>query len=114
MVGVNVFAADTTEEAEFIATSFQQQFLSMIRNTPGQLPPPVKSMDGLWTEQEKYIVMSRLTTAIIGNPDQVKRQLQAFLDETQADEMIINSAIYDHKARLRSYEIVAEITGMKP
>ncbi|MDR9854869.1 LLM class flavin-dependent oxidoreductase [Paenibacillus sp. VCA1] len=113
MVGVNVFAADTTEEAEFIATSFQQQFLGMIRNTPGQLPPPVKSMDGLWTEQEKYIVMSRLSTAIIGNPEQVKRQLQAFLNETQADEMIVNSAIYDHQARLRSYEIVAEITGMK-
>lgn len=112
MVGVNIFAADTTEEAEYLATSHQQQFLSLIRNTPGQLPPPVKSMEGLWSEQEKMIIMSQLKTSIIGNPDEVKRKLQAFLDETQADEMIINTSIYDHQARLRSYEIVADITGM--
>ncbi|MEC0242508.1 LLM class flavin-dependent oxidoreductase [Paenibacillus dokdonensis] len=112
MVGVNVFAADTTEEAEYLATSHQQQFLSLIRNTPGQLPAPVKTMEGLWSEQEKMIIMKQLKTSIIGNPDEVKRQLQDFLDETQADEMIINSSIYDHNARLRSYEIVAEITGM--
>ncbi|MWV42940.1 MsnO8 family LLM class oxidoreductase [Paenibacillus sp. HJL G12] len=112
MVGVNVFAADTTEEAEYLATSYQQQFLSLIRNTPGQMPAPVKTMEGLWSEQEKIIIMNQLKTSIIGNPDEVKQKLQAFLDETQADEMIINSAIYDHHARLRSYEIVAEITGM--
>ncbi|MCJ8013753.1 LLM class flavin-dependent oxidoreductase [Paenibacillus sp. KQZ6P-2] len=113
MVGVNVFAADTTEEAEYLATSYQQQFLSLIRNNPGQMPAPVKSMEGLWTEQEKIIIMNQLKTSIIGSPDEVKKKLQAFLDETQVDEMIINSAIYDHSARLRSYEIVAEITGMK-
>lgn len=113
MVGINVFAADTTEEAQKISTSYQQQFLNLIRNTPGQMAPPVDTMDGIWTEYEKAIVMKQLNASIIGNPDEVKEQLQAFLDETQADEMIINSAIYDHKARLRSYEIVAEVTGMK-
>ncbi|MFJ7747815.1 LLM class flavin-dependent oxidoreductase [Peribacillus sp. NPDC097295] len=113
MVGINVFAADTTEEAQKISTSYQQQFLNLIRNTPGQMAPPVDTMDGIWTEYEKAIVMKQLNASIIGNPDEVKQQLQAFLDETQADEMIINSAIYDHKARLRSYEIVAEVTRMK-
>ncbi|MGE7603602.1 LLM class flavin-dependent oxidoreductase [Peribacillus sp. NPDC097675] len=113
MVGINVFAADTTEEAQKISTSYQQQFLNLIRNTPGQMAPPVDTMDGIWSEYEKAIVMKQLNASIIGNPDEVKQQLQAFLDETQADEMIINSAIYDHKARLRSYEIVAEVTGMK-
>lgn len=113
MVGINVFAADTTEEAQKISTSYQQQFLNLIRNTPGQMVPPVDTMDGIWTEYEKAIVMKQLNASIIGNPEEVKEQLQAFLDETQADEMIINSAIYDHKARLRSYEIVAEVTGMK-
>lgn len=113
MVGINVFAADTTEEAQKISTSYQQQFLNLIRNTPGQMAPPVDTMDGIWTEYEKAIVMKQLNASIIGNPEEVKEQLQAFLDETQADEMIINSAIYDHKARLRSYEIVAEVTGMK-
>lgn len=113
MVGINVFAADTSEEAQRIATSYQQQFLNLIRNTPGQMSPPVESMEGIWSEYEKAIVMKQLNASIIGNPEEVKEQLQAFLEETQADEMIINSAIYDHKARLRSYEIIAEVTGMK-
>lgn len=113
MVGINVFAADTSEEAQRIATSYQQQFLNLIRNTPGQMSPPVESMEGIWSEYEKAIVMKQLNASIIGNPEEVKEQLQAFLEETQADEMIINSAIYDHKARLRSYEIIAEVSGMK-
>ncbi|MEK5642655.1 luciferase [Paenibacillus rhizosphaerae] len=113
MVGVNVYAADTTEEAEFIATSHQQQFLSLIRNTPGQLAPPVKSLEGNWNEFEKAHVMKQIRSSVIGNPEEVKQQLQAFLNETQADEMIVNSMVYDPAARLRSYEIVAEVTGMK-
>ena len=95
MVGINVFAADTSEEAQRIATSYQQQFLNLIRNTPGQMSPPVESMEGIWSEYEKAIVMKQLNASIIGNPEEVKEQLQAFLEETQADEMIINSAIYD-------------------
>ncbi|MGF7047370.1 luciferase family oxidoreductase group 1 [Paenibacillus sp. DS2015] len=113
MVGVNVYAADTTEEAKRLATSHQQQFLGLIRNKPDQLAPPVDSMEGIWTEHEQIILSNQMKSSIIGNPDEVKVQLQAFLDETQADEMIINSMIYDQKARLRSYEIVAELTGMK-
>ncbi|AZK47466.1 LLM class flavin-dependent oxidoreductase [Paenibacillus lentus] len=113
MAGINVFAADTTEEAHYLATSFQQQFLSLIRNHPGQIPPPVESMEGIWTEYEKALVMKQLKASIIGNPDEVRAQLQAFLDETGADELIINTTMYDHKARVRSYELVAEIAGMK-
>lgn len=108
-----MYAADTTEEAEFIATSHQQQFLSLIRNTPGQLAPPVKSLEGNWNEFEKAHVMKQIRSSVIGNPEEVKQQLQAFLNETQADEMIVNSMVYDPAARLRSYEIVAEVTGMK-
>ncbi|AJS58700.1 LLM class flavin-dependent oxidoreductase [Paenibacillus sp. IHBB 10380] len=113
MVGVNVYAADTTKAAQFLATSHQQQFLSLIRNKPEQLAPPVDSMEGIWTPHEKALLMNQMKSSIIGNPDEVKAQLQAFLDETQADEMIINSMIYDQKARLRSYEIVTDVTGMK-
>ncbi len=113
MVGINIFAADTTEEARKIATSHQQQFLNLIRNTPGMLAPPVNSMEGIWTEYEKSLVMKQLKSSIIGNPEEVKEQLQTFIDQTDADEVIINSAIYDHKSRLRSYEIVSEITDMK-
>ncbi|MFJ8065265.1 LLM class flavin-dependent oxidoreductase [Psychrobacillus sp. NPDC096426] len=113
MVGVNVVAADTTEEAKILSTTHQQQFLSLIRNTPSQIQPPVETMEGILNPLEKESILNQLKSTIIGNPDEVKEKLQAFLEETGADEMIINSTIYDHKARLRSYEIVAEVTGMK-
>ncbi|MGZ4111933.1 MAG: LLM class flavin-dependent oxidoreductase, partial [Tumebacillaceae bacterium] len=109
MVGVNVVAADTDEEAQYLSTSMQQQVLSLVRGRPGQLKPPVDTMENLWTEYEKLHLEARLDTAVIGKPETVKEQLQNFLDATQADEMIVNSMIYDHQARLRSYEIVSQV-----
>lgn len=113
MVGVNVVAADTTEEAKILSTTHQQQFLSLIRNTPSQIQPPVETMEGIWNPLEKESILNQLKSTIIGNPEEVKEKLKAFAEETDADELIINSTIYDHKARLRSYEIVAEVMGMK-
>jgi luciferase family oxidoreductase group 1 len=110
MVGVNVIAADDDERANYLATSMQQQFLNLIRNKPGQLQPPVESMDALWSPYEKSILDKQLGSSIIGGPSTVKEKLQKFLDETEADEMIVNAMIYDHKERLRSFEIVAEVT----
>ncbi|MDQ0218798.1 LLM class flavin-dependent oxidoreductase [Peribacillus cavernae] len=113
MVGVNVIAADSEEKAKRLATSMQQQFLDMIRNTPGQIKPPVDNMDEIWTPYEKASLEQQLGSSIIGGPETVKEKLQAFLDETQADEMIINAQIFDHFDRLRSYEIISEITEIK-
>lgn len=113
MVAVNVYAADTVEEAKKIATSHQQQSLQLIRNTPGRLAPPVETMDGMWSEYEKEAVMQKLKHTIIGSHDEVKRGLEAFVKKTEADEIIIVTSAYDHKARLRSFEIVAEVVGMK-
>jgi luciferase family oxidoreductase group 1 len=110
MVGVNVIAADTDERAKYLATSMQQQFLNLIRNKPTPLQPPVEDMDSLWSVYEKAMLEKQLGSSIIGGPDKVKNKLQQFLDETQADEMIVNAMIYDHKERLRSFEIVAEVT----
>jgi luciferase family oxidoreductase group 1 len=107
MVGVNVFAADTEEEARRMATSHQQMHLNLVRGTPGQLPPPVDSMDGLWQPHEKASIESSLRASIIGTAPMVKEKLQAFLDATQADELIVNCMAFDHAARLRSYEILA-------
>ncbi len=109
MLGINVVAADTDEEAERLSTSMQQQFLNLIRNKPAKLPPPVDNMEELYTDYEKAAVESRLRSSIIGGPAKVKKQLEAFIDRTEADELIINSQIYDHQARLRSYEIVANL-----
>jgi luciferase family oxidoreductase group 1 len=111
MVGLNVVAADTDEEAQRLATSMQQQFLNLIRNTPGQLKPPVDSMEGLWTEYEKTIVERQLNASIVGSAATVKEKLQQFSAETEADEMMIHTQVYDHQARLRSFEIIADITS---
>ena len=111
MLAVNVFAADTDEEAEYIATSQYQSFLRLVRGKPGKIQPPVRDMNTVWNEQEKALVQSRTGGSVIGRPDTVRKGLQRMLDETDADELMINTMTYDHSARLRSYEIVAEIHG---
>ena len=113
MVCLNVVAADTDEEAQKLATSMQIQFLKLIRNQPGPLEPPVDNMDHLWTSMEKNVVEERIGSSIIGSKKTVQEKLIRFLHETEADELMINAQIYDHQKRLRSYEIVAEIAGMK-
>jgi luciferase family oxidoreductase group 1 len=109
MVGVNVIAADTDEKARWLATSMQQQFLHLVRGRPGPLNPPVENMDDLWNDYEKAAIEQQLGSSIIGSPEVVKEKLQAFLDVTQADEIMVNAQIFDHQARLRSYEILAQI-----
>lgn len=108
MVGLNVFAADTEREARYLSTSQQQMHLNMVRGTPGQMLPPVHSMEGLWLPHEKAAVESKLRASIIGDAAIVKERLQEFAYVTQADELIINTMIFDHAARIRSYEIVAD------
>ncbi|WP_019243555.1 MULTISPECIES: LLM class flavin-dependent oxidoreductase [Bacillus] len=109
MVALNVIAADTDEKAMKLATSMQQQFLKLVRNQPGPLDPPIDNMDEVWNPMEKAALEQRIGSSIIGSRESVKKQLQAFLNETQADEFMINSQIYDHRERLRSYEIVGMI-----
>lgn len=114
MIGVNVICADTDEEAERLATSAYQQFLNIIRGHTGQLQPPVDNMEELWSIQERAIVKGQLSFSAIGSPKTVRAQLEQFQQMTNADEIIVASAIYDHDARLRSYELLADITGIKP
>ncbi len=109
MIGVNVFAADTNEEAQLLATTMQQQFLNIVRGRTGQLLPPVPDFDKQLSDQERAVLNSYLRYSAVGNRDTVREKLQSILDETQADELIISGMMYEHQARLRSYEIVAEI-----
>lgn len=108
MVGVGITAADTVNEARRLATSQQQQFLNIIRGRTGKLQPPVDSMEGLWTMQEKAAMLEKQRYSFAGDKAAIKERLQEILQETQADELIVSGGIYDHNARLRSYEIVAE------
>jgi len=114
MAGAGVFASETDTEARRLITSAQQQFLNLRRGRPGPVPPPVDSMEDLWSPAERAGVEHALRYAIVGAPDVVKQGLDAFIAETRVDEVMITAQIYDHAARLRSYEIVAEVAGLTP
>lgn len=107
MVGVNVFAADTVGEALFLFTSLQQQFINLRRGTPGQLPPPVHQI--AWSEGERAGVERSLACSVVGARADVEAGLRSVIEQTQADELIVTAQIFDHRARLRSFEITAEV-----
>lgn len=109
MAGINVVAAEDDNKANYIATSQQLAFLNLIRRMPSKLKPPVVSMDEIWTPYEKMIVEKQLATAAIGSPETVKMKLEQFLRETDADELIINTHVYDQQDRLHSYELVSQL-----
>ena len=109
MLAINIVAAETDDEAQFLATTQFQSFLRLTRGMPGQMLPPVENMDEIWTPEEKALVESRLGGSIIGRPSTVRSGLERILEETAADELMINAMIFDHAARLRSYEIVDEV-----
>jgi luciferase family oxidoreductase group 1 len=109
MLGLNICAADTEVEAARLFTSLQQQWTLLRRGSPAALPPPVDTMEGRWSNMEKEGLQHALSRAIVGSPEMVRKALTAFIAETGADEIMMTSQIYDHAARLRSFEIVAEI-----
>jgi luciferase family oxidoreductase group 1 len=106
MACVNVVTADTIEEARFLATSFYQMALGMIRNIRRPLPAPIPTMDELWSEPERAAIHHMTQYAFIGDVAHVQKELQSFLDVTQVDEMMVTSHIYDLAARIKSYEII--------
>jgi luciferase family oxidoreductase group 1 len=108
MVGLPVIAADSDEKAQVLATSTFMRFLQLIRGEPFLTAPPVDSMEGRWSPDEKLMVQSKLGALICGGPETIRRELAAFLEATQADELMIASDTYSHSDRLRSYELVAE------
>jgi luciferase family oxidoreductase group 1 len=107
MLGFNVFAADSDEEAAFRATSMQQAFVNLRSGRPARLPPPVAGYPSLVGPQERALLDSVLSCSAIGAPRTVRASLNAFIERTGADELMITSQIYDHSARLRSYEITS-------
>ncbi len=107
IAGVPLVAAETDAEARRLATSGQQRHLKLIRREPIFMPPPVDSMDGLWSEPERFLVESRLSAAVVGGPETIRHKLGYLLQATGADELIFTSDLYDHRLRLRSFEMAA-------
>jgi luciferase family oxidoreductase group 1 len=111
MVGVNVVAADSDAEARRLFTSAQQAFTDLFRGTRGRLKPPIDDIEAYWSLAEKAQASDMLARSFVGSPETVRRGLEEFIEETGADEVMVASAIHDHPARLRSYEILANVHG---
>jgi luciferase family oxidoreductase group 1 len=111
MVGVNVVAADTDAAARHLFTSVQQQFTNMFRRARGLLQPPIDDIESYWSQVEKVQASNMLRYAFVGSRESVRRGLQHCIEETAADEIMVASAIYEHTARLRSYEILSEVAA---
>jgi len=109
IVGLNVVAADTDAEAARLFTTVQQQFLGMIRGTRAPVPPPVDTMAGRWTPAEQAQVLRMTRYSAVGSPRTVREQIGTELDETGADEVIVAAQLFDHAARLRSFELAAQV-----
>jgi len=108
MLGFNVFAADTDEEAQLLATSLMQAFVNLRTGRPGKLPPPMPDYAQTLPPTGRRMLDAVLACSAIGSPPTVVRDIRAFAERTGADELMITSQIFDHEARLRSYEIAAE------
>ncbi|MET0268214.1 MAG: LLM class flavin-dependent oxidoreductase [Duganella sp.] len=109
MLGFNVFAADSDDEAQLLASSMQQAFVNLRSGNPGRLQPPKPGYLASLGMQERAMLDSVLSCSAIGAAATVRQQLQAFVARTGADELMITSQIFEHRQRLRSYEITAEV-----
>jgi alkanesulfonate monooxygenase SsuD/methylene tetrahydromethanopterin reductase-like flavin-dependent oxidoreductase (luciferase family) len=109
MLGFNVFAADTDSEARLLASSMQQAFVSIRTGRPTRLQPPVQDYLSHIGPHERAVLDQVLPCSAIGSPETVAKGLQDFIDRTEADELMITSQIFDHAARLHSYEITADV-----
>jgi luciferase family oxidoreductase group 1 len=109
MLGFNVFAADSDAQARFLSTSMQQAFVNLRSGRPTQLPPPIEGFDEQLPPPAKAMLAEVLSCTAVGSPQTVRGALTAFIARTKADELMITSQVFDHQARLHSYEITAEI-----
>ncbi|MDQ9170522.1 LLM class flavin-dependent oxidoreductase [Oxalobacteraceae bacterium R-40] len=108
MLGFNVFAADTDEEAQLLASSMQQAFISLRSGRPSRLQPPVKNYRESLDLTQQAMLDQILSCSAIGSPATVSAQIAEFIERTEANELMITCQIFDHAARLRSYEITAQ------
>jgi luciferase family oxidoreductase group 1 len=109
MIGVNVIAAATDREALRLFTSVQQAFTNLRRGQPGLLPPPREDMESWWSPGERTGVSHALRVSAVGDPEGVGKKLQQLVALTQASELMLSAQIFDHAARLRSFELAASV-----
>lgn len=108
MLGLNVFAAPTDAEAKLLFTSLQQAFVNLRTGRPGRLPAPVEGYERDLDPMAKTMLSQALSCAVVGSPETVRQGVDAFIRRTGADELMVTAQMYDHAARVRSFEILAE------
>ena len=109
MLGINVFAADTEAEARLLFSSLQQAFVAIRTNRRGKLPPPVENYVQTLDPMARALIDQSLSTAVVGDREQVRAGIAAFVERTGADELMVTAQIFEHEARKRSFEILAEV-----
>ena len=111
MLGLNVVAADTDEEARYLFSSQQQSFLNIRRGRPARLPPPIPDLESRIDHYGRAMLADSLSAAVVGSMETVRAGLNAFAERTGADELIVTGNVFDHEKRKRSFAIVAEAHG---
>lgn len=114
MVGVQLVAAETDAEARRLFTTQQQSFTNLRRGKPGPQPPPIDDIEAYWSPAEKAQASHMLRYAIVGSPETVREGLGRLVAETGADEIMVVSSVFDHAARIRSYEILMDVARSLP
>jgi luciferase family oxidoreductase group 1 len=109
MLGVNLIAAESDAEAAVLFTSLQQAFVNLRRGRPGRLPPPRADLERALSPHEQQMLQETLGMSVVGGPDRVREGLESFVARTGADELMVTGQIFDHRARLRSFEIAAQL-----
>lgn len=108
MLGFNVCAADDDDEAQYLRTSSMQSFLRMRRGTPGRLPPPVRDLELMLDDMDRALLKDQQSVSAVGGPEKVQRELSEFVQQTGADELIVVCSVFEHAARLRSFELAMQ------
>ena len=113
MVGVNIVAAESDDVAKRLATTQQMSFTNIFRGARGLSQPPIDDIESYWSGSEKQQAQRMLARSIVGSVETVRAGIEALVEETKADELIVVSDVYDHATRLRSFELIAEAAGIK-
>lgn len=109
MPGINVVAADTDEQAEYLSSSMKQMFMGVVTGDRKPMQPPVDDMNQVWNIHQKMAVEQLLTCSIIGSREKIKREVSRFIEQTEADELMMASYVYDHGERLKSHQLFSEV-----
>lgn len=114
MACVNAVAAETSDEAHYLATTLFQAFVKIIRNDRKPFPAPIEDMDTVWSPSEKAMVLKMLRLSFVGDQSEIEEQLKSFQEKFQVDELMVNSHVFDHEKRLQSYQIIRNAVDALP